>query len=78
MKSAHLTTSLATLVVRGKLVSLPRWRMSQLLDALIGEDLSEAEFLRGRSYLCEDSYPSLNILDIEPLPTWADLPAPSG
>lgn len=52
--------------------------MSQLLDALIGEDLSEAEFLRGRSYLCEDSYPSLNILDIEPLPTWADLPAPSG
>ena len=52
--------------------------MSQLLDALIGEDLSEAEFLRGRSYLCEDSLPHSHNLDFQPIPIGADLPAPSG
>ena len=62
MKSAVPKKPIATLIVDGKLICLPAARLSDLFDDLIGRELNETEFLKGRSYLFEDHSPQLNNL----------------
>lgn len=54
--------SQATLIVNGKLVWLDQERVDDLFENLIGQDLSQKDFLAGRSYLCEAFSPILNNL----------------
>lgn len=78
MKSAVPNTKpIATLIVDGKLICLPAARLGDLFDDLIGRELNEKEFLKGRSYLFEDLSPQFNNL-YSHISTQADATAPSG
>ena len=60
--SALSKSSVTTLIASGKLVCVPSSSLGDLLENLIGQELSNHEFLKGRSYLCEDASSQLNNL----------------
>ena len=62
LKPAAKNESLATLIVDDKLICLPSANLDELFEDLIGRELDEHEFLKGRSYLYEDLSPQLNNL----------------
>ena len=69
--------SLATLIVDGKLICLPAASLDDLFDDLIGREVPETEFLKGRSYLFEDLPPQLNNLYSDSSSSPVVDPAPS-
>ena len=62
MNSAAFKFSTATPVASGRLPGLAPGTLGELVEILIGRELSDAEFLGGRSYLLEDVSPKINNL----------------
>ncbi len=62
MQSTVSKQPLATLIVDGKLICLPAANLDDLFEDLIGRELKETEFLKGRSYLFEALPPQHNNL----------------
>jgi hypothetical protein len=76
--SAINTNSLATLIVNGQLVNVPVSCLGDLFEDLIDQELSNKEFLEGRSYLCE-AHSQLNNLysQFSETSSFTGLPGPS-
>ena len=62
MESTDLQNPLTTLIVGGQLVHVSNVRLNELFDDLIGQQLTENQPWRSRSFLCEDHTSKLNNL----------------
>ena len=60
--SVFSNNSFATLIVNGRIASFSHDSFEDFLEDLIGRELSDREFLQGRTYLMEAHSPQLNNL----------------
>ena len=77
MASVPHNLHFATLVVNGRLTSMPVSSLDDLFDHLIGQETENSRFLQGRTYLFEDIPPQLNNLYSHSSSLRAEAPLPS-